>query len=93
MDTLAILKHNSCLFALIECNLPIKHTHTHLIQSHHTHPHCYSDDSDDCSDELEVAEMPFDLDIEVEALALEDHEIDGLRADTLYVDHMFYNSI
>ena len=41
-------------------------------------------------DELEVAEMPFDLDIEVEALALEDHEIDGLRADTLYVDHMFY---
>ena len=37
--------------------------------------------------------MPFDLDIEVEALALEDHEIDGLRADTLYVDHMFYNSM
>ena len=32
--------------------------------------------------------MPFDLDIEVEALALEDHEIDGLRADTLYVDYM-----
>ena len=37
--------------------------------------------------------MPFDLDIEVETLALEDHEIDGLRADALYVDHMFYNSI
>ena len=31
--------------------------------------------------------MPFDLDIEVEALALEDHEIDRLRADTAYVVH------
>ncbi len=42
----------------------------------------YSEDGEDCGDETEIAEMPFDLDIEVEALALDDHEIDRLRAET-----------
>ncbi len=42
----------------------------------------HSDDGDDCEDDTETADMPFDLDIEVEALALDDHEIDRLRADT-----------
>lgn len=40
---------------------------------------------DDSGEQQEIAELPIDLDIEVEAVALDDTEIDQLRQDTQYM--------
>ena len=44
---------------------------------------------DDSGEQQEIAELPIDLDIEVEAVALDDTEIDQLRQDTQYAVEPF----